>query len=110
MGVKGCGNDNIAALLQVFAQKDAAGVNVDGAAHRFLNGMHAVQPVELDLSENTSINIPLCACVQNSQRFFPFLSPDGVRVTCHCHLSVCLDFKFRNNIDLTALTLLELKK
>lgn len=53
-GVKGRGNDDVAALLQVLAQKHAAGVNVDGAAHCFLDGVHAVRPVELHLSEQNN--------------------------------------------------------
>lgn len=48
-GVKGRGDDDITALLQLLSQKDAAGVDVYGACYFLLGSMHTVLPVQLHL-------------------------------------------------------------
>lgn len=47
--VKSGGDDDIAAFLQVCPQEDAAGVDVNGAGHLLLQGVHPVVPVQLHL-------------------------------------------------------------
>ena len=51
-GVKSGGDDDIAALLQVRPQEDAAGVDVNGAGHLLLQGVHPVVPVQLHLGRD----------------------------------------------------------
>lgn len=47
-------DDNVAAFLQIRPQEDAAGVDVDGAGHLLLQGVHAVVPVQLHLGRDHS--------------------------------------------------------
>lgn len=53
-GVKSGGDDDIAAFLQVCPQEDAAGVDVNGAGHLLLQGVHPVVPVQLHLGRHHS--------------------------------------------------------
>lgn len=50
--VKSGGDDDIAAFLQVCPQEDTAGVDVDGAGHLLLQGVHPVVPVQLHLGRD----------------------------------------------------------
>ena len=52
-GVKGGGDDDVAALLQVHALEHAAGVDVGAARHLLLGRVHPVRPVELHLRTHT---------------------------------------------------------
>lgn len=50
--VKSGGDDDVAAFFQVCPQEDAAGVNVNGAGHLLLQGVHPVVPVQLHLGRH----------------------------------------------------------
>lgn len=52
--VKSGGDDDIASFLQVCPQEDAAGVDVDGAGHLLLQGVHPVVPIQLHLGRDHS--------------------------------------------------------
>lgn len=52
--VKSGGDDDVAAFLQVCPQEDATGVDVDGAGHLLLQGVHSVVPVQLHLGRDHS--------------------------------------------------------
>lgn len=52
--VKSGGDDDIASFLQVCPQEDTAGVDVDGAGHLLLQGVHAVVPIQLHLGRDHS--------------------------------------------------------
>lgn len=50
--VKSGGDYDVAAFLQVCPQEDAAGVDVNGAGHLLLQGVHAVVSVQLHLGRD----------------------------------------------------------
>lgn len=52
--VKSGGDDDVAAFLQVCPQEDTAGVDVNGAGHLLLQGVHPVVPVQLHLGRDHS--------------------------------------------------------
>lgn len=64
-GVKSGGDDDIASLLQVCPQEDAAGVDVDGAGHLLLQGVHPVVPVQLHLGRDHSRTVSRMALTDN---------------------------------------------
>ena len=53
-GVKSGGDDDVAAFLQVRPQEDTAGVDVNGAGHLLLQGVHPIVPVQLHLGRDHS--------------------------------------------------------
>lgn len=63
--VKRGGDDDVAAFLQVRPQEDTAGVDVDGAGHLLLQGVHAVVPVQLHLGTDHSGTVSRTAPREN---------------------------------------------
>lgn len=63
--VKSSGDDDVAAFLQVRPQEDAAGVNVNGAGHLLLQGVHPVVPVQLHLGRDHSGTVSRTALSDN---------------------------------------------
>lgn len=63
--VKSGGDDDVAAFLQVRPQEDAAGVDVNGAGHLLLQGVHPVVPVQLHLDRDHSGTVSRTALTDN---------------------------------------------
>lgn len=56
-GVKSRGDDDVATLLELLPEEDAARVDVDGARHLLLGRVHAVLSVQLHLEDGRVHNV-----------------------------------------------------